>query len=102
MNKKNEVSISTTRRRRHVDLANAFFSAMALAAIALIITAKADIFVIAYGQDLNPPTTGKTSPHVTSTFGPNIPGRANGSSTIGNGTQGNVNNSIEGYANEPK
>jgi hypothetical protein len=101
MNKKNEVSIST-KRRRHVDLANAF-SAMTLAAIALIITAKADTFVIAYGQDLNPPTTGKTSPHVTSTFGPNIPERANGSSTISNVTQGNVSTSTAAAdGNAPK
>jgi hypothetical protein len=102
MNKKNEVSIST-KRRRHVVLRNAFTVIGLAVAIAGIITAKAGIFfVIAYGQDLNPPTTGKTSPHVTSTFGPNIPGRANGSSTIGNGTQGNFSNSIAGQANGPK
>jgi hypothetical protein len=90
MHKKDEVSIGTKRRR--VVLAYAV-SVAALAAIALLLATKPGIFRMAYGQDLNPPTTGKTSPHVTSTFGPSVPGRANGSSTISHGTQGNVSNS---------
>jgi hypothetical protein len=90
MHNKDEVSIGTKRRR--VVLADAV-SVATLAAIALLVATKTDIFRIAYGQDLNPPTTGKTSPHVTSTFGPNVPGRANSSSTISHGTQGNVSNS---------
>jgi hypothetical protein len=99
MHKKDELSIST--KRRHVVLANVI-SVVALAGIALLITTKPAIFGMAYGQDLNPPTTGKTSPHITSTFGPNVPVRANGSSTISNGTQGNVSNSLGDDRNTPK
>jgi hypothetical protein len=99
MHNNDEVSINT--KRRSVVLANAIL-VVALAAIALLITTKPDIFRMAYGQDLNPPTTGKTSPHVTSTFGPNIPGRANGSSTISNVTQGNSSTSIAADGNAPK
>jgi hypothetical protein len=100
MHDKDKVSINTNRRR--VILTNAI-SVIALAAIALLINTKPDIFGVAYGQDLNPPTTGKTSPHVTSTFGPNIPERANGSSTISSVTQGNVSTSTDAAdRNAPK
>ena len=99
MHNKDEVSDNTKRRR--VVLSNAI-SVVALAAIALLITAKPDIFRIAYGQDLNPPTTGKTSPHITSTFGPNVPGRANGSSIISNVTQGNFSAGIAADENATK
>ena len=99
MHKKDEISISTKGNR--VISANAI-SVAAMAAIALLITTNPVIFRTAYGQDLNPPTTGKTSPHVTSTFGTNITGRANGSSTISNGTQGNVGYRIADDGNVPK
>ena len=79
-----------------------FWPTIVVLAVASIITTKTDIFGMAYGQDLNPPTTGKTSAHVTSTLGPNIPARANGSNTIGNGIQGNVSNSIADHGNAPK
>ena len=94
-----QISISTKRNR--VISANAI-SVAAMAAIALLITTNPVIFRTAYGQDLNPPTTGKTSPHVTSTFGTNITGRANGSSTISNGIQGNVGDRIADDVNVPK
>jgi hypothetical protein len=45
----------------------------------IITITKHDIFGTAYAQGLNPPTTGRTSPNVTSTFGPNMPGGANSS-----------------------
>ncbi|HJT48111.1 MAG TPA: hypothetical protein VJ729_07995 [Nitrososphaeraceae archaeon] len=48
-------------------------------------TGNACLLPKAYAQDLNPPTTGKTSPHVASTFGPNLPVHAN-RSTTDNGT----------------
>ena len=38
--------------------------------VALVITTTPDV---ALAQDQNPPTTGKTTPNVTSTFGPNLP-----------------------------
>ena len=50
--------------------------------VSLLHFAVSCILGIAYAQDLNPPTTGKTSPHVTSTFGPNIPMLATRSSTM--------------------
>ena len=99
MHDKDEVSINTN--RRCVILANGIL-VIALAAIALLINTKPDIFGVAYGQDLNPPTTGKTSPHITSTFGPNVPGRANGSSIIGNVTQGNFSTNIAADGNATK
>jgi hypothetical protein len=42
----------------------------AVLTLAITVTTTIDF---ASAQDLNPPTTGKTSPNVTSTFGPNIP-----------------------------
>ncbi|HZC21615.1 MAG TPA: hypothetical protein VE223_08225, partial [Nitrososphaeraceae archaeon] len=51
--------------------------------IMLIISMKSYLFGIASAQDLNPPTTGRTSPNLTSTFGPNTPGTAGS----GNDTQ---------------
>jgi hypothetical protein len=99
MHKKDEISISTKRNR--VISANAI-SVASMAAIALLITTNPVIFRTAYRQDINPPTTGKTSPHVRSTFGPNITGRANGSSIISNGTRGNVGDSIADDGNVPK
>jgi hypothetical protein len=36
---------------------------------------------IALAQDQNPPTTGKATPNVTSTFGPNLPTTSAGNKT---------------------
>jgi hypothetical protein len=80
MNKKDEVSISIMTR------------CLILFNLLLIVA-----------QDLNPPTTGKTSPHVTSTFGPNIPGPAtsSSSSTTDNGSQGSMTIGNMDHANAP-
>jgi len=98
MNKKDKVSISTT---KSLSLFNVL-SIVALATTIVLITAAIScIFGMAYAQDLNPPTTGKTSPHITSTFGPNTPGPANRSSTTDNGTQGSMINGNMDHANTP-
>jgi hypothetical protein len=44
---------------------------------------------IALAQDQNPPTTGKTTPNATSTFGPNLPTT---SSSAGNKTSNEMGN----------
>ena len=93
MNKKDEVSISIM--TRCLILFN-LLSIVALATPLLINSATSYI-----AQDLNPPTTGKTSPHVTSTFGPNIPGPANRSSTTDNGSQGSMTIGNMDHANAP-
>jgi hypothetical protein len=46
--------------------------------IAITVTTTLDF---ASAQDLNPPTTGKTSPNLTSTFGPNMPTSSSSSAT---------------------
>ena len=56
----------------------------------IVRTTKPNMFETVYAQDLKPPTTCKTSPNVTSTFGPNMPGGPNGSSIAGNSSQGAV------------
>jgi hypothetical protein len=53
--------------------------------VALVITTTLDV---ALAQDQNPPTTGKTTPNVTSTFGPNLPT----TSSAGNTTPDRVGN----------
>ena len=98
MNKKDEVSISIM--TRCLILFN-LLSIVAVATPLLINSAISYIFGIAYAQDLNPPTTGKTSPHVTSTFGPNVPGPANRSSTTDNGSQGSMTIGNMDHANAP-
>ena len=45
---------------------------------------------IALAQDHNPPTTGKATPNVTSTFGPNLP--TTSSSSAGNRTSNEIGN----------
>jgi hypothetical protein len=45
---------------------------------------------IALAQDQNPPTTGKATPNVTSTFGPNLP--TTSSSSAGNKTSNEIGN----------
>ena len=45
---------------------------------------------IALAQDQNPPTTGKTTPNATSTFGPNLP--TTSSSSAGNKTSNEIAN----------
>jgi hypothetical protein len=45
---------------------------------------------MALAQDQNPPTTGKTTPNVTSTFGPNLPKTS--SSPPGNRTSNEIGN----------
>lgn len=54
--------------------------------VTLIITplVVATTLHMALAQDQNPPTTGKTTPNVTSTFGPNLPKTS--SSPAGNRT----------------
>jgi len=98
MNNKDKAPICTM--TKCLNLFN-LLSLVALGTIVLITAAMSCMFGIAYAQDLNPPTTGKTSPHVTSTFGPNIPGPANRSSTTDNGTQGSMINGNTGHANVP-
>ena len=51
--------------------------------IAITVTTTLDF---ASAQDLNPPTTGKTSPNLTSTFGPNMPTSSSSSSATGRTT----------------
>lgn len=46
---------------------------------------------IALAQDQNPPTTGKATPNVTSTFGPNLP-TTSSSSSAGNKTSNEIGN----------
>jgi len=46
---------------------------------------------IALAQDQNPPTTGKTTPNVTSSFGPNLP-TTSSSSSAGNKTSNEIGN----------
>ena len=55
--------------------------------VALVITTTPDV---ALAQDQNPPTTGKTTPNVTSTFGPNLPTTT--SSSASNTTYDKVGN----------
>lgn len=101
MNKKDKISISG--KRRPIILARGFSLAALIMTTMTITITKPDIFGTAYAQDLNPPTTGRTSPNVTSTFGPNMPRGANSSGVAGNGTQGIIsNNSIAGAGNESK
>ena len=57
--------------------------------VALIITTTRDV---ALAQDQNPPTTGKTTPNVTSTFGPNLPTTTTSSSSASNTTSDKVGN----------
>ncbi len=98
MNKKDKVSIGTLTKR--LILSN-LLPIVTFAALLSIIAAVFCTFGMAYAQDLNPPTTGKTSPRTTLTFGPNIPGSANRSSMQDNGTQGStVNGSID-HPNTP-
>jgi hypothetical protein len=56
--------------------------------VALVITTTPDV---ALAQDQNPPTTGKTTPNVTSTFGPNLPTTTT-SSSASNTTSDKVGN----------
>jgi hypothetical protein len=56
--------------------------------VALVITTTPDV---ALAQDQNPPTTGKTTPNVTSTFGPNLP-TTTSSSSASNTTSDKVGN----------
>jgi hypothetical protein len=97
MNKKDKVSIGTLTKR--LILSN-FLPVVTFAALVLIIAAVFCTFGMAYAQDLNPPTTGKTSPRTTLTFGPNIPGSAN-RSMQDNGTQGSMVNGSIDHANTP-
>ena len=99
MNKKDKISFCG--KRRSIILARAF-SLAALITMTTIITMKPDIFGTASAQDLNPPTTGRTSPNVTSTFGPNMPVGASGSGIAGNGTPGIISNSTVGGGNVSK
>ena len=57
--------------------------------VALVITTTPDV---ALAQDQNPPTTGKTTPNVTSTFGPNLPTTTSSSSSASNTTSDKVGN----------
>ena len=95
MNKKDKVSLGTLTKR--LILSNLLLIVI-FAALVLIIAA---VFGMAYAQDLNPPTTGKTSPRTTLTFGPNIPGSVNRSSIQDNGTQGSMVNGSIDHANTP-
>jgi hypothetical protein len=98
MNKKDKVSPGTLTKR--LILSN-LLPIVTLASLVLIIAAVFCTFGMAYAQDLNPPTTGKTSPRTTLTFGPNIPASANRSSMQDNGTQGSMVNGSIGHANNP-
>ena len=55
----------------------------AVLTLAIAVTTTVDF---ASAQDLNPPTTGKTSPNVTSTFGPNMPTTTTSSSAATSNT----------------
>jgi hypothetical protein len=61
----------------------------AVLTLAITATTTAD-FVSA--QDLNPPTTGKTSQNVTSTFGPNMPTATTSSSSATSNTTSHGSN----------
>jgi hypothetical protein len=98
MNKKDNVSIRPT--TKYLILSD-LLPTVALATVVLVTSAIFCIFGMAYAQDLNPPTTGKTSPRTTLTFGPNIPGSANRSSMPDNGTQGTMINGSIDHANAP-
>ena len=100
MNKKHKVSVANTTK---CIVSFYVMSIIALATIVLI-TALGNPCLLykAYAQDLNPPTTGKTSPHVTSTFGPNLPIPANRSNAMDNGTRGSMNNSDTHNASAPR
>jgi hypothetical protein len=98
MNKNDKVSTNTT--TNCLILSN-LLPIAALAMLVLITAAIPCIIGMAYAQDLNPPTTGKTSPRTTLTFGPNISGSANRSSTPDNGTQGTMINGNMDRANAP-
>ena len=56
---------------------------MSVFGVALVITTTPDV---ALAQDQNPPTTGKTTPNVTSTFGPNLPTTTTSSSSSASNT----------------
>jgi hypothetical protein len=62
---------------------------MSVFGVALVITTTPDV---ALAQDQNPPTTGKTTPNVTSTFGPNLPTTTSSSSSASNTTSDKVGN----------
>jgi hypothetical protein len=98
MNKKDKVSISVTTKR--LILSN-LLPIVALATLLLVTAAVFWMFGMANAQDLNPPTTGKTSPRTTLTFGPNTPGSANRSSMPDNGTRGTMINGGIDHANPP-
>lgn len=53
---------------------------LALFSVVLVLSIVSDI---ALAQDQNPPTTGKTAPNVTSTFGPNLAKTHTGNMTSG-------------------
>jgi hypothetical protein len=57
--------------------------------VALVITTTPHV---ALAQDQNPPTTGKTTPNVTSRFGPNLPTITTSSSSASNTTSDKVEN----------
>ena len=60
-------------------------------ALAIFTLAILGTFSIAHAQDLNPPTTGRTSPNVTSTFGTNTTVHNNINNSNNNTTAGNIN-----------
>jgi hypothetical protein len=62
---------------------------MSVFGVAVVITTTPDV---ALAQDQNPPTTGKTTPNVTSTFGPNLPTTTSSSSSASNTTSDKVGN----------
>ena len=98
MNKKDKVSIRPT--TKCLSLSN-LVPIVSLATLVLVTAAIIWIFGLAYAQDLNPPTTGKTSPRTTLTFGPNTPGSANRSSMSDNGTRGSMINGSIDHASVP-
>jgi hypothetical protein len=72
INKKDKISFSG--KGRPIILARGFSLAALIMTTMTITITKPDIFGTAYAEELNPPTSGRTSPNVTSTFGPNMPG----------------------------
>ena len=63
-------------------------------AVRVLLMMKASMFQTAYAQDLNPPTTGRTSPNVTSSFGLNMPAAGPNASRIASNTsQGAISTS---------
>jgi hypothetical protein len=62
-------------------------------AVRVLLMMKASMFQTAYAQDLNPPTTGRTSPNVTSSFGLNMPAGPNASRIASNTSQGAISTS---------